>query len=71
MHECYNICVLHFQQNKLFVHSVRSADSIARFKDRIETVYLDSCGSDSKLGSEHIHGVKADFLSSQKPLAAS
>ena len=43
--ECMNaICVLHFQQNKLFVHSARSGDSIARFKDRIETVYLDRCG---------------------------
>ena len=43
--ECMNaICVLHFQQNKLFMHSARSGDSIARFKDRIETVYLDPCG---------------------------
>ena len=38
------ICVLYFQQNKLFMHSARSGDSIARFKDRIETVYLDPCG---------------------------
>ena len=38
------ICVLHFQQNKLFMRSARSGDSIARFKDRIETVYLDPCG---------------------------
>ena len=36
--------MLHFQQNKLFIHSARSGDSIARFKDRIETVYLDQCG---------------------------
>ena len=36
--------MLHFQQNKLFMHSTRSGDSIARFKDRIETVYLDPCG---------------------------
>ena len=45
--ECMNaIFVLHFQQNKLLMHSVRSGDSIARFnfKDRIETVYLDPCG---------------------------
>ena len=26
------------------MHSARSGDSIARFKDRIETVYLDPCG---------------------------
>ena len=38
------ICVLHFQQNKLLMHSARSGDSIARFKDRIETVHLDRCG---------------------------
>ena len=38
------ICVLHFQQNKLFMHSARSGDSIARFKDGIETVYLDPSG---------------------------
>ena len=27
-----------------FMHSARSGDSIAQFKDRIETVYLDLCG---------------------------
>ena len=43
MHECY-VCLLYFQQNKLFMHGARSGDSIARFKDRIETVYLDPCG---------------------------
>ena len=43
--ECMNaMCVLNFQQNKLFMHSARSGDSIAWFKDRIETVYLDPCG---------------------------
>ena len=43
--ECMNaICVLHFEQNKLFMHNARSGDSIARFKDRIETIYLDLCG---------------------------
>ena len=40
----HTICVSYFQQNKLFIHSARSGDSIARFKDRIETVYLDPCG---------------------------
>ena len=34
------ICVLDFQQNKLFMHIARSGDSIARFKDRIETQFL-------------------------------
>ena len=38
------VCVLYFQQNKLFMHGARSGDSIARFKDCIETVYLDPCG---------------------------
>ena len=42
MNECY-LCVA-FPANKLFTHSARSGDSIARFKDRIETVYLDLCG---------------------------
>ena len=43
--ECMNaICALHFQQNKLFMYSERSGDSIALFRDRIETVYLDACG---------------------------
>ena len=40
----HTICVSYFQQNKLFMHSARSGDSIARFKDGIETVYLDPCG---------------------------
>ena len=40
---CY-VCVSYFQQNKLFMHSARSGDSIAQFKDRIETVYLDPSG---------------------------
>ena len=35
--------MLHFQQNKLFMHSARSGDSTTRFKARIETVYLDLC----------------------------
>ena len=38
------VCVLHFQQNKLFMHSARSGDSTAQFKDGIETVYPDPCG---------------------------
>ena len=37
-------CVLYFQQNKLFMQVQGRGDSIARFKDRIKTVYLDPCG---------------------------
>ena len=50
------ICVLHFQQNKLFMHSGRSGDSIAQFKDRIETVYLDPSGEFFDPSTDSLHG---------------
>ena len=55
MHQCY-LCVA-FPANKSFMHSARSGDSIARFKDRIETVYLDPCG-------EFLTQVLTDYMGS-------